>query len=75
LIGQEAIWIPRQETNHYQFALIATALFLLLLAGVALWSWLARRGDAQARARVSGRRAAPRPEETGPSGLDELKLE
>ncbi len=71
LIGQSTTWIARQQRSHYELALIVTSVFLLLLGGVALWSWRMRRADVRARARTTGRRGAG-----GPRGsLDDLKLD
>ncbi len=71
LIGRELTWIRYDQQGHYQFAAIATGLFLLLLGGIVFWSWRTRRADARARAKMAGRLAA-----SGPSGsLDDLKLD
>jgi hypothetical protein len=70
VIGRDVTWIGRQQQSHSQWALIVTGLFLLLLGGIAVWSWRTRRTDAQARARIIGRQTR-----SGASGLDELKLD
>jgi hypothetical protein len=71
IIGRELTWLPSERRSHYQLALIATAVLLAVLAGIALWSWRTRRADAIARAKLMSRQFKPG---TG-SSLNDLKLD
>jgi hypothetical protein len=71
LVGRELTWIRPERRSHVQFAIIAAALFVVVLGGIALWSWRTRRADAIARAKL----LRARPQQSGGESLNELKLD